>query len=317
MQLPPGSPDSLSRSSSLDGALPWWWGMGWGEGWSCWCGLCCLLACWLVPSRLVSSATVLSSIRSWLMRPPASPLPSLPADCASLPSSRAVSVRRFPTLDSWGSALDAAATGANGGPGMAGKLPPGVQRVDSLAALAAQRFTNTFVAPPPEAAGDAPAAAAHGRSLRKRQHSSRRTLIAALSRDNSVASSLDGMQPTGKARHLCDADSCATSPAQDHAGSLQHMGSLGLPPPPPLGRPLHRTGSVLGREAAAQVAASMAEAAARAMAAVLPADMQSPAGTPTAAAAAAQPGAFFHDGGRGPPSPLHARMTCMKLRDTD
>lgn len=196
--------------------------------------------------------------------------------------------------------------------------PVDVQRVDSLAALAAQHYTHTFASPPP-APGAAPAeaavaeAAAAGppRALRKRQHSSRRTLMAALSRDNSAASSLDGMQPAGKARHLCDPDSQPGSP-RGVPGALQH----GLPPL--AGRPPSRGSSLLGREAAAAAAYAMAEAA-RLLAGGTPPDAQSPAGTPRAAAAQCTASPFGDSCGRGlalPPSPLHARMTCMKLRDT-
>jgi hypothetical protein len=238
MQLPPGSPASLSRSSSLD-------------------------------------------------------------DCASLPPSRAMSVRRFPTLDSWGSALDVAAAGA------AAKPPSGaVHRCDSLTAVATQRLTNVF-APAGEAErGGAPMPPLVGRGMRKRQHSSRRTLMAALSRDNSVASSMDGMQPMGKQqRHVVDPDSAGPSP--DRPRPMADMPSLPL-------RPLHRSGSLLGRDAAATAAAvAMAEAAAKALASAVPHDMPAPAGTPTAQQA---PG-FFACGGEHygskesrPPSPLHARM---------
>jgi hypothetical protein len=143
-----------------------------------------------------------------------------------------------------------------------------------------------------------------GRGMRKRQHSSRRTLMAALSRDNSVASSMDGMQPMGKQqRHVVDPDSAGPSP--DRPRPMADMPSLPL-------RPLHRSGSLLGRDAAATAAAvAMAEAAAKALASAVPHDMPAPAGTPTAQQA---PG-FFACGGEHygskesrPPSPLHARM---------
>ncbi|KAL4427957.1 hypothetical protein ABPG75_002046 [Micractinium tetrahymenae] len=274
MQLPPGSPASLSRSSSLD-------------------------------------------------------------DTTSLPS-RALSVRRFPTLDSWGSHLDAA-----------GSRPP--HRIDSLAALAAQRFTNTFgqQQQAPAASSDqgqvcaaavaqqqqgAAAAAAPsgcpapsapqpvgGRALRKRQHSSRRALMAALSRDNSVASSIDGMAPLGKARHIMESGGASPAdcdPQQPH--------------------PLHRTASMLGREAAA----ALADATAKAFTMAAAAAGLSPAPAAAAAdiSASATPShllirdisfgpaaqglaAAAEAGGQGrmaaPPSPLHARMTGLKLRSTD
>ena len=222
-----------------------------------------------------------------------------------------MSVRRFPTLDSWGSALDVAAAGG------AAKPPPGaVQRCDSLAAMAAQRFTHNFAAEQETAAeggagggaaaqrpGAGPMPPLVGRGLRKRQHSSRRTLMAALSRDNSVASSMDGMQPSGKARHVMDPDSAGPSPDRCRPAP-------GDQPSLPL-RPLHRSSSLLGREAAA--AAAMAEAAAKALAAALPADMLSPAGTPTARQQAPPFCACGADDYYGsnegrPPSPLHARM---------
>lgn len=210
-----------------------------------------------------------------------------------------MSVRRFPTLDSWGSALDVAAAGATSKP------PPGaVHRCDSLTAVAAQRFTNTFGAAGEAERGGAPMPPLVGRGLRKRQHSSRRTLMAALSRDNSVASSMDGLQPMGKQqRHVADPDSAGPSP--DRPRPMADMPSLPL-------RPLHRSGSLLGRDAsAAATAAAMAEAAAKALASAVPHDMLAPAGTPTAQHAPA----FFACGGQHygsndgrPPSPLHARM---------
>ena len=246
--------------------------------------------------------------------------PCGPADAASLPS-RATSVRRFPTLDSWGSQLH-----LEGGAACSKSLSRG----DSLAALAAQRFTNTFVEPAPAApsSGDGPEANAAaplaavpvaGRGLRKRQHSSRRTLIAALSRDNSVASSMDGMQPLGKLRHIA-ADSGPSSPCGD-TGELP----AGLP------RALHRSGSMLGREAwAAATGAGLAEASAAAASALataaVPRDVQA-AGA--ACGTLLPPFRFDNAAGsdalvsplpaRQPPqSPqLHARMTCMKLRDAD
>lgn len=237
-------------------------------------------------------------------------------------------MRRFPTLDSWGSHLDAACS----------RPPP---RIDSLATLAAQRFTNTFGQQQDGAAGGAEgerrSSAAVGvpqqqpgaptapqpvgkRGLRKRQHSSRRTLMAALSRDNSVASSIDGMAPLGKARHIME--SGGASPAECE---------------PEQPHPLHRSASNLGREAAA----ALAEAAARAFTLAAAAGGLSPA--PAAAAAdisasatpshllirdisfgAAAPGmaaAGAEATGQGhlaaPASPLHARMTGLKLRSTD
>ena len=231
-----------------------------------------------------------------------------------------MSVRRFPTLDSWGSALDTAASAglACAKPGQ----PPGVQRVDSLAALAAQHFTHTFAAAPPAAAAAAAAAEAPAagpppaaRALRKRQHSSRRTLMAALSRDNSVASSLDGMQPTTH-RRLCDPDSLPTSPGAA-PGTLQHAAAAGLHAglPPLHGRAPSRNGSLLGREAAAAAAIAMEEAA-RLMAGGTPPDALSPAGTPTAAGAQCAATPFTGRALAPPSSPLHARLTCMKLRDT-
>ena len=234
--------------------------------------------------------------------------PCLHADSASLPSSRGLSVRRFPTLDSWGS-LD----GASSKPS---------SRMDSMAGLAAQRLTHTF-APEQQAAAQqaqqqevapadgaysayAPSAAA--RAQRKRQHSSRRTLMQALSRDNSVASSIDGMQPLGKARHI--SDSCTASPDAGAGAAGQQ-------------RLLMRSGSTLGREAAAAAAAMAAEIS-KATAAAGAAGEASAAATPCqrafeglfgeggAAAAGAARSPF-----KAPNSPLHARMTCMKLRDTD
>ena len=237
-------------------------------------------------------------------------LPScLHADSASLPSSRGLSVRRFPTLDSWGSQLD----------GVSSKPP---SRMDSLAALAAQRFTNTF-APEQQAGaqqgqqqqqqevetadGGEPAAApsAAARAQRKRQHSSRRALMQALSRDNSVASSIEGMQPLGKSRHI--SDSCTASP--DAGADLAGQQRL-----------LMRSGSTLGREAAAAAAAMAAEIA-----------NATDAAGETSVAATSCHRAFkglFGEGGaaaagaarspfKAPNSPLHTRMTCMKLRDTD
>lgn len=212
-----------------------------------------------------------------------------------------MSVRRFPTLDSWGSALDVAAAGGASKPPTAG-----VPRCDSLTAVAAQRFTNAFGAAGAEAErGGVPMPPLVGRGLRKRQHSSRRTLMAALSRDNSVASSMDGMQPIGKQqRHVADPDSAGPSP--DRPRPMADMPSL------PLRGPLPRSGSLLGRDAAAAAtAAAMAEAAAKALAAAVPPDMLPAAGTPTAQ----QAPSFFACGsehygsceGR-PPSPLHARM---------
>lgn len=213
-----------------------------------------------------------------------------------------MSVRRFPTLDSWGSALDVAAAGVNGKP------PQGpVHRCDSLTAEAAQRFTNTFGSAAGEAErGGAPMPPLVGRGLRKRQHSSRRTLMAALSRDNSVASSMDGMQPMGKQqRHVADPDSAGPSP--DRPRPMADMPSLPL-------RPLPRSGSLLGRDAAAAVtAAAMAEAAAKALASAVPPDMLAPAGTPTAQQAPSYFACEHYGSNEGrPPSPLHARMVSAR-----
>lgn len=275
--------------------------------------------------------------------PPPPPTCLLPPRCcaklaetASLPS-RGLSVRRFPTLDSWGSHLDAACS-----------RPPA--RVDSLAALAAQRFTNTFgqqnelavchdqqecgngsaVASQRQQLGNAPALGgapaasapqpAGKRALRKRQHSSRRTLMAALSRDNSVASSIDGMAPVGKARHIME--SGGASPADCEPEQLQ---------------PLHRSTSNLGRAAAA----ALADAAAKAFTLAAAAGELSPAPAAAAAEISASatpshllirdicfgptaPGmssaaaeAAGQAGLAAPASPLHARMTGLKLRSTD
>lgn len=220
-----------------------------------------------------------------------------------------MSVRRFPTLDSWGSALDGAGSGK----------PLQVQRCDSLAALAAQRVTHTFGSGSSDAAvssGEAPAAGPMpplvGRGLRKRQLSSRRTLMATLSRDNSAASSMD-LQPQGKTRHVMEAESGGNSP--------DRTAPFGCALPALAMRPLHRSGSTLGREAAAAAAAMAAEAA-KAIAAA-PADMLSPAATPTAQHS---PPAFFCGAAAGdcegscgsqPGVPLLARMTCLKVRDTE
>lgn len=283
--------------------------------------------------------TVHASLKS-ASAPPTTPVcrivATLRADTASLPS-RGLSVRRFPTLDSWGSHLDAACS----------RPPP---RMDSLATLAAQRFTNTFgqrqeVAPSGEhgrgssaavlvqqqqagvasAPGGAPAASAPqpvgGRALRKRQHSSRRTLMAALSRDNSVASSIDGMAPLGKTRHIMESGGASPAdcePEQPHS--------------------LRRSASNLSREAATALADATAKAFTLAAAA---AGSLSPAPAAAAAeiSASATPSHLlirdisFGPGARGvaaaaaeacaqgrleaPPSPLHARMTGLKLRSSD
>lgn len=251
--------------------------------------------------------------------------PPTPADLAGQPS-RAVSVRRFPTLDSYGSLLDGAAS-----------KPP--QRIDSLAALAGQRFTNTFAQPPPEqeaaagaalgaqqagseaAGGVAARQAPTGRALRKRQHSSRRTLMAALSRENSAASSLDGLAPPlGKARHILE--SGGASPTDHELPQLQLQG-------------MHRSGSLLGREASA--AAALAEAAAKAFMAAAPGGAPPSDGAYSPMSVASTPSHHlqrrdsFGAGVRGqhpaglppsplprlpPSSPLHARMTGLKLRSS-
>ncbi|KAL4858673.1 Wee1-like protein kinase [Chlorella vulgaris] len=248
MQLPPGSPQSLSRSSSLD-------------------------------------------------------------DSASLPSSRTFSVRRFPTLDSWGSQLPAEGGACHGKP---------LSRDDSLGAMAAQRYTHTFApyeqpAAAPAVTGTTAAVPLGARGLRKRQHSSRRTLMAALSRDNSVASSIDGMQPQGKARHIM-LDSGPQSPCGNSGDT-------------PLSQ-LHHTSSTLRREAVAAAVAGLAEAAARA----LTASGGGTADLKDAVVGHLSPPFRFDSicsatGGDDavpsspvvvrPQSPLHARMTCMKLRDVD
>lgn len=218
-----------------------------------------------------------------------------------------MSVRRFPTLDSWGSSLEGAAS-AKPAP-----VPAGVQRTDSLAALAAQRFTHTFATLEPAAGEGAPPAPSRG--LRKRHHSSRRTLMSALSRDNSAASSLDGMAPLGKASRHGHDESAGPSPDRYAAFAADALPRLpGVPP-------LHRSGSTLGREAAAAAAAMAAEAA-RALAAALPADaVPAAAATPLLRAFGADcgcgTGPACSAAGVPPSSPLHARMTCMRLRDTD
>jgi hypothetical protein len=143
--------------------------------------------------------------------------------------------------------------------------------------------------------------------------------MAALSRDNSFASSIDGLQPQGKTRHIMAPES---GPA-----SLDSSGELPVAP-----RLLRRASSMLGREAPA-TAVGLAAAAAKALAA---------GGMPledaqAAVAAAAGPCPSFYiestqsTAGNGPlpepespllvrptqQSPLHARMTCMKLGDSE
>lgn len=240
----------------------------------------------------------------------------------SLPASRSTSVRRFPTLDSWGSALDGAGSGGVPAAGPNSK-PCGPVRTDSLAALAAQHFTHVFAAPAAEPAPMAAPPVPLGRGPRKRQHSSRRTLMATLSRDltrdNSVASSLDGLQPLMKNQHLMpEGGSCGASPDRSGWGMRAEPSVPGVPP-----RQLHRSGSTLGREAA-NAATAIALAAAAALAAGLPADASPPATTPTKQSFPGFAGSDCACGGSSAcrqavqrSSPLHARMTCMKLRDSD
>jgi hypothetical protein len=137
--------------------------------------------------------------------------------------------------------------------------------------------------------------------------------MAALSRDNSVASSIDGMQPQGKARHIM-LDSGPQSPCGNSGDT-------------PLSQ-LHHTSSTLRREAVAAAVAGLAEAAARA----LTASGGGTADLKDAVVGHLSPPFRFDSicsatgGDDAVPSspvvvrqqsPLHARMTCMKLRDVD
>jgi hypothetical protein len=138
--------------------------------------------------------------------------------------------------------------------------------------------------------------------------------MAALSRDNSVASSIDGMQPPlGKARHL-SIDSAPGSPG----GAAAAHSPAGAP------RLLNRTSSVFGREAAAAAGMNLAEAAVRALGDGQAASMGSPEPLhlnslcSISAADCHQYSMMSPVASRPmPQSPLHARMTCMKLRDGD
>ena len=368
----PGSPagGSISQSSSsIDGAPPH----------------ARLPACLPASSLLHAPCCLLCPHRCvWLVSPwhPASTPPPPPsqrgchsADAGSLPSrGLSLSVRRFPTLDSWGSQqqqqqqlLDGAAS------------KPGLSRLDSLAAMAAQRFTNMFGQQQQPAAVAAMAAVAteiaeqeeqgvrglppptQQRGLRKRQHnSSRRALMSMiggaallegggaqppLSRDNSVASSIDGLQPAGKTRHLLapheQQQEGGGSPDGDDDGddSLGEGGGGGWASPtfadsdayrthsplPP--RPLARSSGSLSREMGAGDGSGGGTPGCRQL---------HPLARSSGSGVQLQPGGdFVHGFGTAaaaaemqavaqpppalllPPLPLHARLTCMQLRDAE